>query len=140
METTFHAGIIRRLAAYTIDIMILAAAVVASQFGLQVITGGFPANRLQTGLQIEAWVFATVSLPTWAYFTFMERSAWQASLLPTPIWSEAASASLRPGLVVANTLLVLYVVIVILTPRRQSVHDLIAGTIVFRRSQEGFGR
>lgn len=173
MEAASYAGIVRRLAAYAIDIAILAGAVVASQFGLQAITGGFPANQLQTGLQIEAWVFATVSLPTWAYFALMERSSWQASLgkrllglqvtdtqgnrigfsrallrtivklipweithlslmLPTPIWSEAASTSLRPGLIVANALLVLYIAVAILTPHKQSVHDLIAGTMVLR--------
>lgn len=171
IETTPSAGIIRRLAAYAIDIAILATAVMAFQFGLQAITGGFPANQLKTGPQIEAWVLATVSLPTWAYFSLMERSSWQASLgkrllglrvadtqrnrigfgrallrtivklipweithlslmLPTPLWSEVVSEDLRPGLIVANVLLVLYIAVAILTPRKQSVHDLIAGTVV----------
>jgi uncharacterized RDD family membrane protein YckC len=168
------AGILRRAAAYLVDIAILAAAVVITQLGIQAITGGFPANQLNTGLQIEAWVFATVSLPVWAYFTLLEGSVWQASLgkrllglqvtdtmgnrigygrallrtivkllpwelthlslmLPTPIWDESASANLRPGLIVAYALLVLYIVVAVLTPRKQSVHDLIARTLVVLR-------
>jgi uncharacterized RDD family membrane protein YckC len=168
------AGIIRRAAAYLVDIAILAVTVVVTQFAIQAITGGFPADQLNTGLQIEAWVFATVSLPVWAYFTLLEGSGWQASLgkrllglrvtdtmgnrigfgrallrtivklipweithlslmLPTPIWGESASTSLRPGLIVANALLVLYIAVAVLTPRKQSVHDLIAGTLVVLR-------
>ena len=156
------------------DIAIVGTAVMASQFGIQALTGGFPANQFTSGWQIEAWVFATVSVPTWAYFTLMERSSWQATvgkrlagirvtdirgdrigfgrallrtivkllpweithlslLLPTPMWSEGPSASLRPGLIVANVLLLLYIATALLTPRKQSVHDLVAGTVVQRR-------
>jgi uncharacterized RDD family membrane protein YckC len=170
-EDASPAGIIRRMGAYAVDIGLLATAVVVSQFGLQAITGGFQANQLKTGLQIESWVFATVSLPTWAYFSLMVRSGWQASLgkqllglrvadtlgnrigfgrallctiikllpwemthlsliLPTPIWSEGASANVRPGLIVANVPLVLYIAAAVLTPRRKSVHDLVVGTMV----------
>jgi uncharacterized RDD family membrane protein YckC len=156
-----------------VDVAILATAVVASQFAIQAVTGGFQADKLKTGPQIEAWVLATVSLPTWAYFTLMEASGWQATLgkrllglrvvdtrgkrigygrallrtavkllpwelthlslmLPVPIWSEGASTSVRPGLIVANALLVVYIATALLTPRKQSVHDLVSGTTVVR--------
>jgi uncharacterized RDD family membrane protein YckC len=54
-------------------------------------------------------------------------------MLPTPIWDESASANLRPGLIVAYALLVLYIVVAVLTLRKQSVHDLIARTLVVLR-------
>jgi uncharacterized RDD family membrane protein YckC len=157
-----------------VDIAILAGAVLASQFAIQAITGGFQQNNLKTGVQIETWVFATVSLPTWAYFTLTEGSRWEATLgkrllglrvvnaqggragygrallrtvvkllpwelthlslmLPVPMWSEGASASIRPGLIVANALIVVYLATALLTPRKQSVHDLVAGTLVVQR-------
>jgi uncharacterized RDD family membrane protein YckC len=68
----------RRALAYALDCALLAGLVVATQLGLRLALGaGFPA--LTTGPEIEAWVFATVSVPVWVYFAGFERSRWQAT-------------------------------------------------------------
>lgn len=48
--------LVRRLAAYLIDILLLFAAIVSTQFGLEALTGGLPARLLTTGPRIEVWV------------------------------------------------------------------------------------
>jgi uncharacterized RDD family membrane protein YckC len=169
-----YAGSVHRMGAYLIDVGILSVGVLGSQFGLRAISGGFPLTRLKTGPQIETWVFLTVSLPTWFYFTLSERSSRRATigkqllglyvtdmagqrmsfsrallrtmvklapweithfslLLPTPLYQEA-SPGFRPGLIFANLLLVTYIALVVLTPRKQSLHDLIARTVVLERN------
>jgi len=45
--------LVRRLAAYLVDILLLFAAVVSTQFGLAALTGGWPFRLLTTGLRIE---------------------------------------------------------------------------------------
>jgi len=72
------AGLARRALAYLLDCALLAGLVVTTQLGLRLVLGsGFPA--LATGLQIEAWVLLTVSLPIWFYFAGFESSVWQAT-------------------------------------------------------------
>jgi hypothetical protein len=51
-----YSVLVRRLAAYLVDILLLFAAVVSTQFGLAALTGGFPFRLLTTGLRIEGWV------------------------------------------------------------------------------------
>lgn len=164
-----YAGIARRMAAYIADICILATGVMATQLGLQAATNGFPFNQFKTGQQIEAWILATVSLPSWLYFILQERSHAQATLgkrllglrvtdlqgkriglgratlrtavkffpwelthlslmLPVPIWWDK-QPGVRPGLIAADILLVVYLGAVLLTPRKQSIDDLVAGTV-----------
>jgi uncharacterized RDD family membrane protein YckC len=53
-------------------------------------------------------------------------------LLPTPIYAED-SPRFRPGLIVANLLLILYLALALLTPRKQSLHDLVTKTVVLER-------
>jgi uncharacterized RDD family membrane protein YckC len=61
-------------------------------------------------------------------------------LVPTPMWSAGATAGIRPGLVVADLLLIGYIAVAALTPRKQSVHDLVAGTMVAIRRFEKVAR
>jgi len=158
----------RRAAAYVVDLLLLAAAVVLTQGAVRLAGVGLPADA--PGLQIEAWILATVSLPIWLYFITLEHSSAGATLgkrllrlrverarggrpswgqaalrtllkllpwelthltlmLPVPMWSDP-NPSFRFGLFVVSALLGLYLLTAALTPRRQSVHDLAAGTAV----------
>ena len=53
-------------------------------------------------------------------------------LFPTPLF-EAPEPPFRVGFVVLMALMVVYFVLTLITPRRQSVHDLIVKTLVVRR-------
>jgi uncharacterized RDD family membrane protein YckC len=68
--------------------------------------------------------------------TLVKLAPWEIThlslLLPTPLYAED-SPRFRPGLIVANLLLVLYIVLAVLTPRKQSLHDLVAKTVVLER-------
>jgi uncharacterized RDD family membrane protein YckC len=55
--------------------------------------------------------------------------------LPTPIWSDP-NLGFRVGFVVINALIILYIVTMFLTRRRQSVHDLFAQTVVVNATKE----
>jgi uncharacterized RDD family membrane protein YckC len=74
-----YSVLFRRLAAYLVDILLLSAAVVVTQFGLEALTGGLPMHLLATGPRIEAWVWLSVSLPTYLYFALSESSVRQAT-------------------------------------------------------------
>ena len=172
-KTTTYSIIIRRMAAYGIDITLLFGGILVEQFVLRAITG-FPSNeQLHDGQKMEKWTISTIELPVWAYFVICEQSAWQATigkwllglhmsdtsgkrigfgqallrtavkmlpwelthlslLLPTPLWLEK-KPEFRPGLLVANILIVVYIATMLFTPRKQSIHDLVAGTIVLRQ-------
>lgn len=49
--------------------------------------------------------------------------------LPTPIWGDP-NPGFRPGFVAVGASLALYFATMLLTRRKQSVHDLVAGTVV----------
>ncbi len=164
------AGPDRRIAAYVLDVVLVAAILLGAQFLLSRVTNGFPFNLLTTGLRIEIWVFLTVSLPTWIYFAYYESSARQATLgkrllklrvtdtnhepigfgrafirtiiklipwelthvvlfFPTPIMTDP-NPSPRLGLFLVYPLLALYMLSIIFTPRKRSIHDLLVGTLV----------
>jgi len=160
----------RRAAAYLLDVVLLAGAVLLTQGALAVLGAGLPATAL--GWQVEAWVLATGSLPAWFYFIALEHfsgatfgkrllglrvesarggrlSLGQASLrtvlkllpwelthitllLPTPIWGDP-NTGLRLGLIVVYAMLGLYVAAAALTPRRQSLPDLLSGSVVVEK-------
>jgi uncharacterized RDD family membrane protein YckC len=166
--------LLRRGGAYVLDVAGLAALVQAAQWAwARAAGGGLP--RPVSGLQIEAWVLLSVSLPIWLYFIVMERSGWQATvgkralglrvartgggrislnqavvrtalkllpwelthatlLLPAPMWNDP-DAGLRPGLVIVYALLGLYAASAALTPRRQTLPDLAAGTVVIETKE-----
>jgi uncharacterized RDD family membrane protein YckC len=63
---------IRRLVAYWLDFVTLAAILVGFQGLLYLTTAGFPFDYLNQGYQIELWVLATISLPVWLYFILCE--------------------------------------------------------------------
>jgi uncharacterized RDD family membrane protein YckC len=55
-------------------------------------------------------------------------------LLPTPIWADP-QAGFRPGLIVVYGLLAAYLAAAVLTPRRQTLPDLAAGTVVIETKE-----
>jgi uncharacterized RDD family membrane protein YckC len=72
--------ILRRSGAYALDCSLVFALLVLPQVALSVTLAGLPSERLRTGTQLWTYVLATVSLPTWLYFTLCESSSWQATL------------------------------------------------------------
>jgi uncharacterized RDD family membrane protein YckC len=67
---------------------------------------------LRTGLKLLPWELTHLTL-----------------LLPVPMWADP-NTGFRPGLIIVYALLGLYLATAALTPRRQTVPDLIARTIV----------
>lgn len=63
---------------------------------------------------------------------------WEAThlaiLLPTPVWEAGGAALSRPGFVLSTLLVGSWLATVMLTPKRQGVHDLAAGTLVLQRA------
>lgn len=167
-----YASVIRRVLAYIVDATLLFVAfplILGSVLGLLFYsTVGFA--WMQNGLLSWVYVFSTVSLPVWLYYSLLESSSRQATFgmrllrlqvadtkgkrisfgrallrtvvkllpfelnhlvlfLPTPIWGDP-SPGFRFGFVIVNALMILYIATAVLTRRKQSVHDLIARTIV----------
>jgi uncharacterized RDD family membrane protein YckC len=167
-----YAGVVRRLLAYFVDAALLfiafpliLGAVCALIFYLTI---GF--DWMQNGLLFWVYVFSTVSIPFWLYYSLCESSAKQATFgmrllglqvadtdgkrigfgrallrtvikllpfelnhlvlfLPKPIWSDP-TPGFRFGLVVVYGLMIVYIATMFFTHRKQSVHDLVTGTVV----------
>lgn len=167
-----YAGVVRRLGAYAIDALLLFVVfglLLGSIFGLVFyFTVGF--EWIRSGPLLWAYVFTTMSLPFWLYYSFFESSERQATIgmrlfglrvtglngerisfgrallrtvaklipfevnhavmfLPVPIMTES-NPEFRPGFILINVLMVVYLASAVLTRRRQSIHDLVAGTLV----------
>lgn len=168
------AGLARRLAAYAVDAALLFVAVVlllGGALGLVLhLTVGFGWAR--DGPLLWAYVFGTVSIPFWLYYTLFEGGVRQATpgmrvlglrvsgldggrvgfgralsrtvvklvpfevnhavmFLPTPLLNET-EPDFRQGFIAVGALMTTYLACVVVTRRRQSVHDLVAGTLVVR--------
>ncbi len=165
-----YASIWRRIAAYLADYAILFTALISLQAVIFAVSNGFPYKLLKTGLQVELWIFLSISLPVWLYFAFSEQSFHQATIgkrlfrlqvaninsskigfgqallrtvikltpwelthltlmLPVPLWWDPMP-SLRPGIIIAYVLIGIYLVSMLLNSRKQSLHDIIARTVV----------
>jgi uncharacterized RDD family membrane protein YckC len=74
-----YSVLVHRLAAYLVDILVLFAAILITQFGLEVLTGGWALRWLTSGLRIQGWVWLSVSLPTYLYFALSESSVRRAT-------------------------------------------------------------
>lgn len=172
-----YASVIRRILAYAVDAILLFIAfplILGTVLGLIIYsTVGF--DWAQDGFLFWLYVFSTVSIPFWLYYSLLESSAGQATFgmrffglrvtdadgnrigfgraflrtavkllpfeinhlvmfLPTPIWSDP-NPGFRAGFVAVNALMILYLATMLLTKRRQSVHDLVAQTLVVNEIQ-----
>ncbi len=81
--TTAH-YLLRRLAAYLIDSLILFAGVLITQAilylaGLNPIASAVQRGTGFAGWQLHLWVFATASVPLWLYFAASHSSGWRAT-------------------------------------------------------------
>lgn len=64
-------ALVRRLAAYAVDVALLAAVLIPLTFGVQVVTG----YRAETGPAIWVATILTISVPSWTYFAVADTSA-----------------------------------------------------------------
>ena len=168
------ASVVRRLAAYALDCLVLFGGLLllqAALFSVNPILQMQRDGRVFTGAELHLWVFATATVPFLLYFAASIASRRQATpamrwlrirvertdgsrvsfgraiarsavlLLPfelnhTVMFHFAPSAGSEPGaelwIGVASVwiLLAIYLGAAFATHRRQSVHDLAAGTVV----------
>lgn len=89
------------------------------------------------GLQVADIAGQRISFGRALLRTMVKLAPWEIThlslLLPTPLFQEDAP-KFRPGLIVANLLLIAYIALVVVTPRKQSMHDLVARTVVLERN------
>lgn len=162
--------VIRRLAAYAIDVVILAAILIPLAFGTQLVIG----YRPDTGVGVWLASLATISVPSWLYFTLSDASSRGATLGKRLLGLRATTVdgervglgralartaiklvpwelthltffALSPqlgtftgmqlGLLwVVYGLFAVYLVVALRHRGERSVHDLVVGTVVRRRS------
>ena len=186
METTFadhlidktYGGGSRRIAAYGLDCALLLLCFVpwqAALYFVNPIIAIIRSGQQPTANQMHAWVFATITVPTFLYFALMLRSSRQATvgmrLLKLRVEDKnggmvgLGQALLRsslmlipfelnhtfmfhlgprggpPSVVFFISIVAVWVVIsvyiasMLWTQRHQSVHDLVAGTVVYQLSR-----
>jgi len=144
---TAYGGFWRRVAAYLIDAIILyiAQSVILMIFGVGVGIGGLAgqdaANMAAAGMSL---IVALISLVgQWLYFALMESSALQATVgklalgvVVTDMAGNRISFGRATGRYFAKILSALILLIgfimVGFTERKQGLHDLIAGTLVYK--------
>jgi uncharacterized RDD family membrane protein YckC len=170
-----YAGALSRIVAYSIDCLLLAVVLAACQgilYGVNPIISMTRSGQQPTAGQLHLWVFATVTFPSFLYFSLMlittKRSTVGMRVLRVRVTDvnggriKFAQALLRSavllipfelnhtvmfnllppggpppmafwlGVVGVGTVIAVYVAAVLLTRRHQSLHDLIAGTVVQR--------
>jgi uncharacterized RDD family membrane protein YckC len=69
-------NVLRRLAAYAIDVAILAVVLIPLSFGVQAMIG----YRAETGIGVWLASLLLISLPSWAYFILFDASSSGATL------------------------------------------------------------
>jgi uncharacterized RDD family membrane protein YckC len=145
--THAYAGFWRRLAAYLIDFVLLIIGLVVILLvigifvGIALLSTGQD-NTTNAGLSVAIYLIAIVL--SWVYFAGLESSGWQATvgkramnLVVTDVYGRRISFGRATGRYFAKilsglTLLIGYLMIAF-TPRKQGLHDMIAGTLVVRR-------
>lgn len=88
---------------------------------------------------------APIRFPRAFLRTLVKLIPWEVAhatmLLPKPLWAADAEAVARPGFMFSTLLVGAWLVTLMLTPRSQSVHDLVVRTLVVpRREEEGARR
>jgi len=142
--TVLPAGFWRRAAAYAMDSIILGLAMAV------VVSALLPAEVLQRLVRGESsadwrWFFWISLFGAWLYFALLESSAWQATLgkrmlglMVTDLDGQPVTfsrASVRYfGRILSGLPLGAGYLLAAFTPRRQALHDLLAGCLVLRRA------
>jgi uncharacterized RDD family membrane protein YckC len=142
-----YAGFWRRVAAYLIDFVLITIGlfviflVIGIFIGIALLSTGQD-NTTNAGLTLAVYLIAIVL--NWVYFAGLESSSWQATvgkramnLLVTDVYGRRISFGRATGRYFAKilsgfTLLIGYLMIAF-TPRKQGLHDMVAGTLVVRR-------
>lgn len=148
-----HGGFLKRLAAYAVDSLVIAipTSIVLQLIGVQppatdvvldaIVGEGTP----PAGLLVElAKVSALLYVVQWPYFAGFEASSWQATpgkrLLGLAVTDEAGARLSFPratgryfGKVLSEVLLALGYLMILVTERKQGLHDKLAGTLVVER-------
>jgi uncharacterized RDD family membrane protein YckC len=79
-EVSTYASLWARVAAYSLDMILLFAGIMASQALLRPINPLLGRTPRTTGWLLHLWVYASVSLPILLYFALCISSKWQATL------------------------------------------------------------
>jgi uncharacterized RDD family membrane protein YckC len=136
-----YAGFWRRFAAWIIDLLVLAAGVLAAGFVIGVIVAISGGNRPSSfGTMID--VIALVG--TYLYFAFMESSHYQGTIGKIAIGIkvtdlEGGRVSFGKALgrtlakIISSLILFIGYFMAGFTARKQALHDIIASTLVIRR-------
>lgn len=167
-----YASVLSRVLAYAVDATLLFVAfpLILGTICNLLFYSTVGLDWTRNGPLFWMYIFATVSIPFWLYYSFLESSQrqatygmrllrlkvtnvdgerigfWRALLrtvvkllpfeinhlvlfLPTPIWHDS-DPGFRAGSIVVTVLIIFYFGIMFLTARRQSVHDLVARTVV----------
>jgi uncharacterized RDD family membrane protein YckC len=76
---------------------------------------------------LQAFIRTLIKLAPWEI-------AHLTNNLPVPLWYDP-NPDFRAGFILVPLLLVIYIVVAFVTPDRQSVHDLLAQSLVIRRGE-----
>lgn len=171
-DTELYASGVRRIGAYAIDavVLFLAFPLILGAICSLIFYFTIGVDWMRNGFLFWGYIFLTVSIPFWLYYSVLESSQRQATIgmrvlglqvtdtegrritrgrallrtvvkllpfevnhmvlfLPVPIWRDP-HPGFRVGFIIVDALIVLYFVSMFLTRRRQSVHDIVAGTVV----------
>lgn len=72
--------IVRRAAAYAIDVAIAYGIFLAIQTGISPLRNRLDPNWMASPSLFEGYILLTISLPVWCYFAFSESSSWRATI------------------------------------------------------------
>jgi uncharacterized RDD family membrane protein YckC len=148
-RSPLYAGFWRRLGAFTLDLVVVllgclvVAVFINILFFIALISTGGAAPT--DSLLVQLAFFLILLVLTWLYFAGLESSAWQATagkrllgLLVTDTAGRRLSFGRSTARYFAKLLSALPILIGYLlaafTPRKQALHDIIAGTLVVRKS------
>jgi uncharacterized RDD family membrane protein YckC len=79
-DSLAYASIVSRIAAYSLDIVLLFAGIMVTQALLRPVNPLLGPTRAATGWRVHLWVYASVSLPILLYFALCTGSKWQATV------------------------------------------------------------
>ena len=167
-----YAPLVLRIAAYSVDIVLLFIGILATQALLKPVNPLLGRSAAASGFRHHLWVYATVSLPILIYFALCVSSNWRATIgmkllgihvsglsgaqlsivrgflrsfvmlipfelnhivmfYPAPIWKDP-KPGFRYGFIITGVLMMIYLGAVLISEHHQSIHDLVAKTVVVR--------
>ena len=143
VSTTNYAGFWLRFVAHILDNIVCTVAAYAAAFAFGVVVFVLSGDEI-TDAAAGTWALILTLVVPWLYFAFMESSSHQATLgkkaagiIVTDEFGRRVGFARATGRYWAKFLsgLLLFIgfVIAAFTPRKQALHDMIAGTLVLRK-------